>query len=208
MSEERRCSTCGALVSAEAEWCGQCYAPMRPDAAGAPTGGAPPGLEVREGRPAWTCPVCGQGNAIEASRCTACGTPFGRLFAEPAAMPEVDPQTAAAWSLAFPGLGHWRLGRKGDAVARAIVFAWAFGALLILLVSRFGKGGLGPTFSLFAVFLLGSVIVYATSALDAFRLASGSDPIVSSRTLLWGSVGLIVLSVMIATLVTLPAARR
>lgn len=152
--------------------------------------------------------MCGQRNEIEASLCTACGTPFARLFEEPNARPEVDPQSAAAWSLAFPGLGHWRLGRNGDAVARAIVFAWAFGALLILLVSRFGKGGLGPTFSLFAVFLLGSVIVYATSALDAYRIASGEEPLVSSRTLLWGSVGLIVLSVMIATLVTLPAVRR
>jgi hypothetical protein len=195
-------------VSTDAEWCGQCYAPLRPAAAEGRVSKPPPGLEVTDGRPAWSCPVCGQRNEIEASLCTACGTPFARLFEEPNARPEVDPQSAAAWSLAFPGLGHWRLGRNGDAVARAIVFAWAFGALLILLVSRFGKGGLGPTFSLFAIFLLGSVIVYATSALDAYRIASGEEPLVSSRTLLWGSVGLIVLSVMIATLVTLPAVRR
>jgi hypothetical protein len=58
------------------------------------------------------------------------------------------------------------------------------------------------------LFLLGSASVYALSALDAFRIASGEQPLVSSRALLWGSVGLIVLSVLIATFVTLPAVRQ
>jgi ribosomal protein L40E len=209
VTQEQRCSSCGALVSLDAEWCGQCYAPLRPVAAEEDRASGPaPALEVADGRPAWTCPACGTRNVIEASQCTACGTPFARLFEEAEQRPDVDPQTAAVWSLALPGLGHWRLGRKGDAVARSVVFAWAFGALVILLVSRFGKGGLGPTFPLFVVFLLGSASVYATSALDAYRIASGEQPLVSSRALLWGSVGLIVLSVFIATFVTLPAVRR
>jgi hypothetical protein len=208
MSDVPRCPTCDALVAPDAEWCGQCYTPLRPEADDAGQPGPAPGLEVTDGRPEWTCPVCGERNPIEVNRCGACGTPFARLFEEPEARPEVDPGSAAAWSLALPGLGHWRLGRKGDGMARAIVFAWAFAGLVILLVTRFGRGGLGPALPLFAVFLLGSVIVYATSALDAYRIASGEEPLVSSRTLLWGSVGLIVLSVTIATLVTLPAARR
>lgn len=219
MSQERRCGTCGALVSAEAEWCGQCYAPLLPvgtsvkegtsaAAAAAIREAAVRGIEVEEGRTNWVCPACATRNPIESNTCGVCGTPFGRLFEEPEVKPQVDPQTAAVWSMVFPGLGHWRLGRKGDAIARFAMFGWAFGALLILLVSRFGKGGLGPTFPLFLVFLLAATAIYVLSAVDAYRIAAGDDPIVGSRALLWGSVGLIVLSILIATFVTLPAARQ
>jgi len=218
VSQERRCPTCGALVSADAGWCGQCYAPLEPSGTSAERGVAPAiaairaaagrGIEVDDGRTTWICPACETRNPIEADLCSACGTPFGRLFGEPEDRPQVDPQTAAVWSMVFPGLGHWRLGRKGDAFARFAMFAWAFGALLVLLFSRFGKGGLGPTYPLFLVFLLASVTIYVLSAVDAYRIAGGGAPIVGSRALLWGSVGLIVLSILIATFVTLPAARR
>ena len=110
--------------------------------------------------------------------------------------------------MVFPGLGHWKLGRRGDAVARFAIFGWSFGALLVLLFSRFGKGGLGATMPLFLLFLGASVAIYVLSAVDAYRIASGEQPIVGSRALLWTSAGLIVLSVLIATFVTLPAARR
>jgi ribosomal protein L40E len=226
MMGERRCPTCGALASGDAEWCGQCFSPLeRPGvrneadgpATSAPTGTAEPkairgtsrgAIEVEGGTLAWTCPVCETRNPIEANECSACGTPFGRLLAEPKTAPEVEPQTAAVWSMLWPGLGHWKLGRRTDAVARFAMFAWAFGALLILLVSRFGKGGLGPTFPLFALFLGASLMIYVVSAMDAYRLAAGDAPVMSSRALLWTSVGLVFLSVLIATFVTLPAARR
>ena len=120
----------------------------------------------------------------------------------------MDPQAAAVWSMAFPGLGHWKFGRRGDAIARFAMSGWSFGALLVLLVSRFGKGGMGPTMPLFLLFLGASVAIYVLSAVDAYRIASGDQPILSSRALLWTSAGLIVLSVLIATFVTLPAARR
>jgi len=224
MMGERRCPTCGALVSADADWCGQCFSPLQragsrtdssarstptgtagPTAIRGPSGGA---IELEGGTLAWTCPVCETRNPIEANECSTCGTPFGRLLAEPNAAPEVEPQTAAVWSMLWPGLGHWKLGRRTDAVARFAMFAWAFGALLILLVSRFGKGGLGPTFPLFVLFLGASLMIYVVSAMDAYRLAAGDAPVVSSRALLWTSAGLVFLSVLIATFVTLPAARR
>lgn len=226
MMGERRCPTCGALASADAEWCGQCFSPLEragsrteadSPAASAPTGTAGPmairgasggAIEVEGGTLAWTCPVCETRNPIEANECSTCGTPFGRLLAEPKAAPEVEPQTAAVWSMLWPGLGHWKLGRRTDAVARFAMFAWAFGALLILVVSRFGKGGLGPTFPLFVLFLGASLMIYVVSALDAYRLAAGDAPVMSSRALLWTSAGLVFLSVLIATFVTLPAARR
>jgi len=226
MMGERRCPTCGALASADAEWCGQCFSPLEragsrteadSPATSPPTGTAGPttirgasggAIEVEGGTLAWTCPVCETRNPIDANACSACGTPFGRLLAEPRAASEIEPQTAAVWSMLWPGLGHWKLGRRTDAVARFAMFAWAFGALLILLVSRFGKGGLGPTFPLFVLFLGASLMIYVVSAMDAYRLATGDAPVMSSRALLWTSAGLVFLSVLIATFVTLPAARR
>lgn len=226
MMGERRCPTCGALVSADAEWCGQCFSSLERVGAGietdgpatpARTGTAGPNairgvsggaIEVEGGTLAWTCPVCETRNPIEANACSVCGTPFGRLLTEPKAAPEIEPQTAAVWSMLWPGLGHWKLGRRTDAVARFVMFAWAFGALMVLLVSRFGKGGLGPTLPLFVLFLGASLMIYVVSAIDAYRLAAGDAPVMSSRTLLWTSAGLVFLSVLIATFVTLPAARR
>jgi ribosomal protein L40E len=226
MMGERRCPACGALASPDAEWCGQCFSPLeragaRIEAGGpataAPTGPAGPkairgtsggAIEVDGGTLAWTCPVCETRNSIDANACSACGTPFGRLLAEPRAASEIEPQTAAVWSMLWPGLGHWKLGRRTDAVGRFVMFAWSFTALVILLVSRFGRGGLGPTLPLFALFLGASVLIYVVSAMDAYRLAAGNEPLMSSRTLLWTSAGLVFLSVVIATFVTLPAARR
>ena len=224
MTQERRCPTCGGLVSPDAEWCGQCFSPLdrtntaertAPDPdlpqverLEAALGTASGGLEVDEGRPTWVCPVCQERNPIEAAACATCGTPFTRLFEERQERPDVEPQTAAVWSMVFPGLGHWKLGLRADAIARIVMFAWAFGALLVLLVSRFGKGGLGPTMPLFLLFLGSSVAIYVVSAIDAYRIASGDQPLVSSRTLLWASAGVVVLSVFIASFVTLPAARR
>jgi hypothetical protein len=108
MMGESRCPTCGALVSADAEWCGQCFSPL--ERAGART--------EAEG-PATPAPTGTAGpKAIRGTSCSACGTPFGRLLAEPKAAPEIEAQTAAVWSMIWPGLGHWKLGRRADAVAR------------------------------------------------------------------------------------------
>jgi predicted RNA-binding Zn-ribbon protein involved in translation (DUF1610 family) len=224
MATTDRCPNCGALVSPDAEWCGQCYEPLRREEAASVTSGAigarrdrttgavetpgGGGLEFGEDHASWTCPVCGETNDLEASVCTICGTQFARLFVEPEEPPKLDPERAAIWSLVLPGLGHWKLGRKGDAVARFVLFGWSFGTLCVLIASRIGKGGLGATAGLFALFAGASFALYALSALDAYRIAKGEDPVVSTRMLLWGSAALVVLSTMIATLVTLPAARR
>src|SRR5215212_159100 len=223
MATTDRCPNFGALVIPYAEWCGQCYQPLRrdepakvPGAIGAPrerTTGAVEtrgggGLEFADGHATWTCPVCGETNDLEVSVCTICGTQFARLFVEPEEPPKLDPERAAIWSLVLPGLGHWKLGRKGDAIARFVLFGWSFGTLCVLIASRIGKGGLGSTAALFALFASASFAIYALSVLDAYRIAKGEDPVVSTRMLLWGSAALVVLSTLIATLITLPAARR
>jgi RNA polymerase subunit RPABC4/transcription elongation factor Spt4 len=209
---ERRCPSCRALVSEDAEWCGQCFSTLRPP--------APPEPEARsesvarrepsataDGEPSWTCPTCEEVNPLSASRCAVCGTAFVQLFAEPKERVEIRPTRALAWSLLFPGLGHWRAGRAFDGVARMVLFVWTFGTVVVIAMSRAGKGGLGTTAPLFGLFLLASLGLYVTSALDAYRIASGEDPLVSSRVLLWASVGLVLLSTMLATFLTLTATR-
>jgi hypothetical protein len=234
---EPRCPNCGALVSGDAEWCGQCYEPLRhvpgpprapalvpsdvtPEPADRPgtrgpsgNGSSVPatvevaGIERTESGMLWTCPVCEQKNPMALSTCPACGTPFARLFQEPEeTTPHVEPGTALALSLLLPGLGHWKLGLKGDAVARIVLFVWSFGTVLVLAFVRSGKG-LGPIASLFLLFVGSTLILWLVSALDAYRIASDERPFVSARMLLWASAGLVVASAIIATLVALPAAR-
>lgn len=232
---EPRCPNCDALVSADAEWCGQCYEPLRRVAeplarAVAPSEATPgpadrlgirepsgdgssvpatvdvAGIERTETGTVWICPVCEQKNAMSLSTCPVCGTPFARLFQEPETAPHVEPGTALALSFLLPGLGHWKLGRKGDALARIVLFVWSFGTVLALAFARSGKG-LGPVASLFLLFSGSTLILWLVSALDAYRIASDERPFVSSRMLLWASAGLVIVSAIIATLVALPAAR-
>lgn len=152
------------------------------------------------------CPACEHENAIALDRCEVCGTPFAHLFAEPERRPEISPSRAMGWSLLLPGLGHWMAGRRFDGVARMVLFAWTFGTVITLLVARSG-GGLGSTVTLVAVFGASAVAVYAVSAVDARRVAADETPVVSSRVLLWASVGLVVVSILLATVLALPAAR-
>lgn len=206
MSVERRCPSCGALASADADWCGQCYASL--EALRAPSRTKAEARPLRpDGEPAWPCPVCGNLNPIAMNLCPSCGTPFARLFQEAERHLEIDPTRAALWSLLFPGLGQWKCGLSLDGLARMVAFLVPFGTMLLLVVSRLGRGGLGSTALLFSLFLVASFVAWSTSAIDAYRVASGVDPLIGPRTLLWGLVGLILVAVALATAVALPAVR-
>ena len=163
-------------------------------------------IERTESGVAWNCPVCGEGNAMSEDRCTACGTPFARLFQEPERRPDLQPGTAVGLSALWPGLGHWKLGRRLDGVARMVLFVWTFGTVLVLAFSRSG-GGLGALTSLFLLFVVATLLLWVLSALDSYRIASHEEPLVGSRTLLWGAVALVVVSALLATIVAFPAAR-
>jgi len=213
---ERRCPTCGALVFADADWCGQCYASLRAPAAEpvrhAPVATATEGRvapeEEEEAEPAWPCPVCGNRNPIELNLCAVCGTSFARLFQDAEPGPRVSPRTAAVWSMALPGLGHWKSGRPLDGIVWMAISLWTVGTVVLMLLSRTGSSGLGPTIPLLVLFVAAIVVLWVTSALDAHRIASGVRPLVTSRALLWGSVALVILSVvLLATLVVVPASR-
>lgn len=218
-----RCPSCGGLVAEDAEWCGQCLAPLdRPSPApaqpqepaakpprlpaagnggGSPTGGAVPGAgggEVRvEGeRVLWTCPTCDAENPLEAGVCTACGTPFRRLFEEPEAPRTTHPGRAVALSLAFPGAGHVAAGRVAEGMARAVVFAYAVGTGVAMLAARGGVGA-GPFLPLVALSFAVAAGLYAVSAVDAARAARGEPALLTSRMLLYGAAGLILLTVAV-----------
>jgi hypothetical protein len=201
--DERRCPNCAALVSEDAEWCGQCFTSLRspePDPVLATPVPAPPTRRTETGtetatEPAplrWPCPTCGAQNPIELELCAVCGTSFGQLLREEEAAPTVTPRDAFVWSLTFPGVGHAKAGRAADGIARGTLFVLTFGLALVIVLS----GVTTPPVFAVVVLLLGSALVlYLGSAAEAYRIAGGGSPFVSARALLWATVALIMLSV-------------
>ncbi len=226
---ERRCPSCGGLVAEDAGWCGQCLTrldqPPPPGPEGSPEEGSPPapvrdppGPEVPRAGPAprssaagapgvrvegedvlWTCPTCGSENRLEDRACRSCGTPFRELFEEPTARPLPAPGRAVALSLLFPGAGHVAAGRVAEGVARAVVFAFALGTVLAIVLSRRGLG-LGPFLALVGTLAAAAGLLYGLTAVDAHRLARGQPQIVTTRVLLYGATGLIVLTIAVLVL--------
>jgi predicted RNA-binding Zn-ribbon protein involved in translation (DUF1610 family) len=219
--EERRCPNCGALVAADAQWCGQCFEslvepvpepepePVRSSESetspGADTSPTPAGAPPATAAPTWPCPACGNANAIELDACAVCGTSFAALMRQGEERPKVEPKTALAWSLIFPGLGHRKVGRGMDGLARGVLFAMLF---VMALLTGLSAGGSGVLFGLFALFLGLAVVVYAGTAWEAYHLAEGGEPVVSARALLWATVGVIFLSVAVLALTVITAAKR
>jgi hypothetical protein len=214
---ERRCPNCGALVSVDAEWCGQCFASLREPAAEpvAIPEDAPIRVAVgtrRDGEgggerrvATWTCPACEHENALEMDACEICFTPFASLFREPDEGPKVDPRTALTRSLLFPGLGHAALGRGPDGLARGMLFAWTFGTTVLILSSGVPSGPMAGMLLLYGAL---AAVVYAFSAFESYRMAQGGDVLVTSRVLMWFAVGLVLVSVLMAIGLIFAAARR
>lgn len=200
-------------MSADAEWCGQCLQPLAgtpppappvrtdpPDQAPAAAAEAP-----AEGIAWWPCPVCGGRNALELDECATCGTPFAQSMGLDQQPPKIDPREAMRWSLVFPGLGHGRIGRGADGIARGVLFSMA-----LLLAAIAASAGLSAPALLgeFVLFSAMAVGVYVASAFEARRLAEGGEPLVSARTLLWITVGVVLLSGLILGLALAGSDRR
>ena len=193
---ERRCPNCRALVTADATWCGQCFASLERPREPERRPGPPAPLPAAEGEPVaatWPCVVCGELNPIESDACTACGTPFASMMRLDAATERGTPRDAVAWSLIYPGLGHRKAGLPLDGLARGILFTMTFGMALLI-----GVGGVraGPIFVLFLLYLLLALGVYGGSAYEAYRVAQGGSLLVPSRPLMWATVALMLLSVI------------
>lgn len=223
----RRCPNCGGLVGQDAQWCGQCLAPLGPPADETP---APsPGVSSERGaardtapaaprvsdrstarragpiRPAdgvvvWECPTCQTENPIDAVTCRGCGTPFARLLEEERQGPALEPGRAVSRSLLFPGLGHAAAGRGAEGLARAVVFGYTLAIVITVLVMRSGEG-FGPFLPLVLISAAAGIALYALSAVDAGRLARGEQQVLSSRALLYGAVGLMLVTIIILVIV-------
>jgi hypothetical protein len=210
----RRCPRCRALVGEDADWCGQCFADLRPperepvrypvitelpeSTTGAGSSKAVVSTEAHEA--GWPCGACGRRNPVELDICASCGTPFGRAYDPPDRRPPVSPETAMRWSLMYPGLGHFRAGRGLEGMSRAVVFTWPL-LTGVLFFSARPRGGLGAIGALAIGFLLCAAVLYGVSAIDARRLAQGRDQVLSSRTLLWFAAALVLLSIVSAAVV-------
>ena len=146
----------------------------------------------------WTCPNCGEVNPLDEDHCLVCGTAFLSLF-QHADRPDVSRHDAIARSLLYPGLGHALLGRSADGLARGVLFTWALGTVLLLLLSL-GDRAAGLVLGMTGVYLIVALGIYVLSALEAGQLADGGRLFVSSRGLAWFSAGLVIITLLLAFL--------
>jgi hypothetical protein len=193
-------------VSEDAEWCGQCFTNLRTPAPppvpaatiGDPATSAGPAASTPDSdateKPVgafWPCPVCGTNNPIVLEACELCGTPFAAVMRGETRR-DADPDAAFRRSLLFPGLGHAMLGYSLDGFARGAVFTLAVLVAILLPLSV-------PSTPLTILAVVLSVVaaggIYAMSAIEVKRLAERRSLIVESRFLLWGAVGLMMLTV-------------
>jgi hypothetical protein len=214
----RRCSNCGALATADADWCGQCFTALPPVGAPVATGeqGVPAtdppasaAVPVRTpGTPekalTWPCPACGNENPIALDACSVCGTSFAALMRSDEKPAPVEPRDALVASLIFPGLGQRKLGRPLDGFARGVLFVILCSLAIILAFAN----GSGVLKAMFAFYLLLALGVYLGSAYESYRMAEGAQPLVSTRNLLWASAGIVIVSVFILALSVVTVAKR
>jgi hypothetical protein len=160
-------------------------------AAGAAPSEPEAGAAERPAGAFWPCPVCGTNNPIVLEACEVCGTPFAAVMRGDTRR-DADPDAAFRRSLLFPGLGHAMLGYSLDGFARGAVFTLAVLVAILLPLSV-------PTTPLTILAVVLSVAVaggvYAVSAAEVKRLGERRGLLVESRFLLWGAVGLMMLTV-------------
>jgi TM2 domain-containing membrane protein YozV len=121
-----------------------------------------------------------------------CGTPFSQLLRQRPYRPTVSPRDAFLWSLTFPGVGHAKAGRAGDGVARGTLFLLTFGLTLVIAFSGVSTA---PLMGVVVLLLVSALTVYLGSAFEAYRIAEGGGPLLSTRALLWVTVAVVMLSI-------------
>ncbi len=221
--DERRCPECGALVSDDARWCGQCFRSLiqpvpepestppsatlvsEPALAKASAPAAPETGSEPTSTPTWPCPACGNENPLELDVCQVCGTSFAAMMRQDETPLRTDPKEAVKWSIIFPGLGHKKAGRGPDGLARGVLFVLVFSMAILT-----GFSGLSTPVGvgIFLLYLVATIVVYVGSAVEASRIAQGGEPFISARHLLWVTVALILGSVALLAVSVVFAARR
>jgi len=137
--------------------------------------------------------------------CEVCGTSFAALMRQGEEPAHVPPQEAVRWSLAFPGLGHRKVGRSLDGFTRGTLFALLGGMALLIAL-----GGLrSPVLvGLFVTYLGFALAVYVGSALEARRLAEGGALFLPTRQVLWAGVVLVMASLAVLAMSVITASKR
>jgi hypothetical protein len=102
-------------------------------------------------------------------------------------------------------MGHAMVGRSLDGIARGALFTMLLMMTGIVLLSGF-SGALGWT--VLGLFVAMCLIVYLETAWEAYRLADGEAPLISSRMLLWVATGVILGSSAILAYTLAIVARR
>jgi hypothetical protein len=145
----------------------------------------------------WTCRSCETENPLEQEACSACGTPFRETLVDSGVeRPTRDPGTTTLFSLFFPGAGHAYLGMWGQAVARGVISLWViFTALMGAVQARGGT-------LIAIVFGLASLGMWAVTAHDAYREASGTPNLVILRGKLFLYLVMGLLLILLVLLVT------
>ena len=204
---ERRCPNCDALVSEDADWCGQCFADLRrspPPPPAPPVGAQEPALASSDpetalrptGDPFWPC--------IVLEVCETCGTPFAAVM-RGVTKRDVDAQAALTRSLVFPGAGHAMLGYPIDGFARGVLFVLSVGLVIFLSIAALHT----PVMVLAILLMLALAIgVYVLSAMEIKELAARGRLMVPSKFLLWVSVGVMFLVVGAIALSVATSTRR
>lgn len=229
-----RCPNCGGLNKDDAKWCGQCLMRFDRITAGGPASASGPPASISPAVPAspqqartealaspavapafgdeegralatWKCPVCLTENPLTLDVCSSCGTSLFEAFragTSKTAGVRGNPTVAAALSV-LPGAGHIYLRRIGDASARLLIAAWWVG-------TAFAVSGRSPaSLMVRVVFWLALVALATISAFDAYRQAEEpkAKPLLSSRLLLYWSLGMLGVLVLGLSVVTFSVQR-
>jgi hypothetical protein len=220
-----RCPACGASNGDRAEWCTQCYRPLRSTSGAAGSGAAgsgasaadasaathPPGgaagaeppppaagqRDVRtvDGEVEWRCVGCDGWNALDAPVCATCASPR-RGFGDPALPPPVDPADRTRLVVASVVLpGLGHLLAGRTGTGAARVVTALAWLAGAFLLVRGGGGSVAV-----APLLLGVAVVWAGSLHDVLALVEGGRELLTTRVLLWltGAVVLSLVALLVA----------
>jgi hypothetical protein len=224
----RRCPVCGGLVSADLEWCSQCFTRFedaqperetteRPEANASPGNISPP-ADAAEGRTRVT-PSAVQGEralrVVEEGRvlwdCPVCGqendlaerscTRCGTTFGRLFEEPTPPPRISPQRAAVLSLVFPGTGHVAAGRVADGLARGVVFAFVLTMVVVSLAAGGVGgPLLSLVVLFAGSGATLYAATAVDAYRAVRQEPPVLSTRLLLIGATILLLVAVAILIL--------
>ena len=225
----RRCPVCGGLVSADLEWCSQCFTRFddaQPEGEatgqsveGVSLGTISPPADVDAERPTRVTPsVVQEGRAlrvVEEGRilwdCPVCGqenelaerscTRCGTAFGRLFEEPTPPPRVSPqrAALLSLVFPGAGHVAAGRVADGLARGVVFAFVLAMVVVILAAGELG-GPLLPLVVLFGGSGATLYAATAVDAYRAVRQEPPVVSTRLLLIGATILLLVAVAILIL--------